>query len=258
MQKSENIADLVIAMVEARKKFVPLLKTGTAKIKTTKGAEFEYDYAQLPDLLNMVNPILAESGIWVSQEETVEQGTVQLVTWFFHSTGQYIEWAPLTLPIVSSGNLIHAIGTTISYARRYDLLAKLGLAGERDMDASELTGKALTGVDEIKKPKAKGQKPEQKSEPFQDDELPEPTKGKPTAKPEGAEPATVAEAMKAKRKVIIDEIAEILQSPVFTEPDKEMMKRNIHESNTLELLGTLKSQCLEVEKIRNAKIEQGE
>ena len=245
MQKSKNINELVTAMVEAKKKFTPLLKTGSAKITTTKGGQYEYDYIELATILDMINPILSECGLWVSQEEIVVEGALELTTWFFHSSGQFIEWSPVSLPIISTGNIVQAIGSTITYARRYDLITKLGLAGEKDTDGSDLIGKPIADVATMKAPKARGKKPEV----FQDDPLPEPTKGK---------PASEDKEMIAKRKVVIDEIAEVLKSPVFTDADKEMMKRNIHESGTLELLGTLKSQCLEVEKIRNAKAEQGE
>ena len=236
MEKSESIAELITAISKAKLKFTPLLKTGKADFKTKTGGHVKYDYVELENLLEMAEPLLAAEGVIIVQEEVLNSGTIEISTWFFHSSGEFIQWDPLALPIATGAGMstIQSIGTTITYCRRYDLLCKLGLAGEKDTDGNDLRDVIpVKPIGDIKKPQAK--KPKKESE------------------PETAPP--IDEEMIAKRKVVIDEIAEILKNPVFAEADKEMMKRNIHESNTLELLGTLKSQCLEVEKIRGLKKE---
>jgi len=241
MEKSESITELITAISKAKLKFTPLLKTGKADFKTkgnngNPGRQIKYDYVELENILEMATPLLAAEGIVVSQEEVLNNGTIEISTWFFHSSGEFMHWEPLALPIATGSGMsvIQSIGSTISFCRRYDLLCKLGLAGEKDTDGNDLRDAIpVKPVGDIKKPQAK--KPKKESEP---DIVP-----------------PIDEVMIAKRKVIIDEIAEILKNPVFDEADKEMMKRNIHESNTLELLGTWKSQCLEVEKIRSLKKE---
>ena len=256
MEKSESITELVSAIAKAKLKFTPLLKTGKADFKTQTGRQIKYDYVELENILEMSEPILAAEGVVLVQEEIVNNGTVEITTWFFHSSGEYIQWDPLVLPIATGSGMgvIQSIGTTISYCRRYDLLCKLGLAGEKDTDGIDLIGaKPATPIEAIKKPKAKkNTEPPEESRPFEDDELPEVIKGK------QKKDLPIDEDMKAKRKIIIDEIAEILTNPIFTDGDKEVMKRNIKESNTLPLLQDLKKYCMETEKTREIKAEKGE
>ncbi len=81
----------------------------------------------------MSEPILAAEGVVLVQEEIVNNGTVEITTWFFHSSGEYIQWDPLVLPIATGSGMgvIQSIGTTISYCRRYDLYVSLGLRGKK-------------------------------------------------------------------------------------------------------------------------------
>jgi len=255
MEKSESITELITAIAKAKLKFTPLLKTGKADFKTQTGRQIKYDYVELENILEMATPLLAAEGVIISQEEVVNNGNLEISTWFFHSSGEFMCWAPLVLPIATGSGMgvIQSIGSTISFCRRYDLLCKLGLAGEKDTDGNDLRDlKSGTPISDIKKPKAKIAKPNSIPD-FEDDELPEPTKGKPKQTA-----PTVDKDMTAKRKVIIDDIATILESPVFEEADKEMMKRNINASGTLELLQELKKQCSDVATIREAKLEKGE
>ena len=236
MERSESIAELITAISKAKLKFTPLLKTGKADFKTKTGGHVKYDYVELENLLEMAEPLLAAEGVIIVQEEVLNSGTIEISTWFFHSSGEFIQWDPLALPIATGAGMstIQSIGTTITYCRRYDLLCKLGLAGEKDTDGNDLRDVIpVKPIGDIKKPQAK--KPKKESE------------------PEPPKKSTYTAEMIAQRKVIIDEVAEVLKNPIFDEADKEMMKRNIDESNTLELLEKLKPQCLAVIKIREAK-----
>ena len=94
--------------------------------RTAKTGSFSYKYASLPDILPAVRQTLSKHGLAILQECGESFCTTRLV----HSSGQWIEslW-PLE---VDKGRLAgaQARGSAASYARRYSLLALLGMAAD--------------------------------------------------------------------------------------------------------------------------------
>ena len=248
MQRSESIENLTGAMATAILEYKSIAKNGHASFKTKSGVAIEYDYMELSDILEMVRPVFAKHGIWLTQEPVVAEGVVEINTAFYHKSGEFIIYEPFKLPIISSGNnILQSAGTSVTFARRYSLACILGLAGDKDLDANDVSGDPIKPIADIKKPAAKKKN-------SVEEKPPEPLiteKVEPEAMP-------IDEDMKAKRKIYIDSIADILTNQVFKEEDKEMMRRNIKQATTIEMLATLKTQCLDVEKIREAKQEKGE
>jgi hypothetical protein len=83
---------------------------------------YSYAYLSLPALLEHVAKARREAGLAIAQEVTGDDGNVAVTTYLIHLEGGYV-----------------AFGPVISYARRYSLLAALGLAAEDD-DAASATG----------------------------------------------------------------------------------------------------------------------
>jgi hypothetical protein len=122
--RSETIDALAAALVKAVGEL-----SDVPKGRQVNAGPMRYRYADLGDALGMVRPVLAKHGIAVLQQVTSEPGTVQVWTTLLHSSGQYMTQAPLGMP---EGKTPQATGSAITYARRYALLAALGLATEDD------------------------------------------------------------------------------------------------------------------------------
>lgn len=113
-----------LALVQAEMKPAP---------KTSTNPFFKSHYADLTSCLETALPVLSKHGLSVSQTTTVEDSnTTLLVTMLLHESG---EWIRGFYPILSKDNSPQAIGSAVSYAKRYAFCAIIGLASGDDDDA---------------------------------------------------------------------------------------------------------------------------
>ena len=103
--------------------------TDVVKTQTVSTGQYAYTYATLADALQMARPILAKHDLAISQSVEADGDEVAIYTTVIHSSGQYITGSPLRLP---GGKTAQQTGSAVSYARRYSLMAFLGLASEDD------------------------------------------------------------------------------------------------------------------------------
>lgn len=124
----------------------------------SKNPHHGYKYVSLPHILKLIRPVLNKHGIFLTQaiSEGTETGTVSLTTTLQHLDQSYS--ATMTAR-VDDGRIkgVQAIGSTITYLRRYQLCAILGLAGEEDDDGAE-----SVRVSQAKTERPKPQKPDPK------------------------------------------------------------------------------------------------
>lgn len=129
----ENLGELFAALAAARAEFAAFAKSKTANIKSDKGS-YQYNYADLSDIIDATALALAKHGLVIIQEpEVITEGGRSLVVisgCIAHKSGGVYALRPLPLPVV--GNTAQAIGSAISYARRYQLSAILNLAASDD------------------------------------------------------------------------------------------------------------------------------
>jgi len=123
--------------------------------KGTKG--YGYSYADLPAIFEVINPLMAKHGLGFTQ--TVN-GT-QLCTTVFHiKSGEVVEGcADIPQGVTLKGmNDFQVLGSAITYMRRYQLSAMLGLVTDKDTDAG---GQQTPTVQPKPQPKVKPElKPE--------------------------------------------------------------------------------------------------
>lgn len=103
--------------------------TDVVKTQTVSTGQYAYTYATLADALQMARPILAKHDLAISQSVEADGDEVAIYTTVLHSSGQYITGSPLRL---AGGKTAQQTGSAVSYARRYSLMAFLGLASEDD------------------------------------------------------------------------------------------------------------------------------
>jgi hypothetical protein len=129
MNKSAMVGELVKAIADGQADYKALLASHKAKIPGKDGkAGFEYDYADLGDGLSALQNTLNARGVAVLQDAySVDRG-VEVVTTLALGE-QWMESRPLFMPV--QGNA-QAVGSAITYARRYSLFPMVGLAPADD------------------------------------------------------------------------------------------------------------------------------
>lgn len=129
MKTSDDCGEIGKALLAAKKKFRQLAKTHTA---TVQGGR-QHGYADMAETLDSIDDSLEEAGVLLTQSPGVDGANVSVCTRFFHpASGQWMETEGVSLHAGSSS--AHAIGSALTYARRYDLQIALGLAPHDDDD----------------------------------------------------------------------------------------------------------------------------
>lgn len=133
MIASSDTSKIIPALVAALGQMEDIAKTRTANIQTKTGPGYKYTFADLSDVLGYARPLLTANGLAVFQEPFTDGNGTSVSTTILHTSGQWIESRPLRLP---SGGDAQSHGSAITFARRYQLLAQLGLATEDDDGAA--------------------------------------------------------------------------------------------------------------------------
>lgn len=132
MQTSEQINELAAALAKAQGKI-------TGAIKDSANPFFKSKYADLASVWDAVRDHLAVNGLSVIQSaSTTEGGDICVTAMLAHSSGQ---WVRDTLTLTPKDQSPQAMGSTITYGRRY-LLAALTGAAQVDDDGNAASGKA--------------------------------------------------------------------------------------------------------------------
>jgi hypothetical protein len=120
-------ADLSLntALVAAIGQIPPIKATGI-------NAHLKNAYLTLGDIIAGVRPTLSKNGLAISQRPLVTSAGAGCITTILHKDGGSFETS-LLLPVAQSTP--QAIGSAITYARRYTLTGLLGIAADIDDDA---------------------------------------------------------------------------------------------------------------------------
>jgi hypothetical protein len=148
MHSSDSIAQLAGALARAQVELVNPAKSLTATFEqgSGRGAGQTYRYAPLSSGLDIIRKALGQQEIAVLQTTHVEQGhgpaeggLLVLTTTLAHASGEWVAttWPVCRLTDVSDPKLL---GAALTYARRYSLFALVGITGDDDLDAPDLTG----------------------------------------------------------------------------------------------------------------------
>ncbi len=141
-RSSESIASLAAALAKAQVELVNPEKSLTATIRSDGPGRSEraFRYAPLSSGLDIVRKTLGQHEIATVQTTSVDQtaGTVNLTTVLAHASG---EWIASDWPVCAMSETAtpHRMGAALTYARRYALFTLVGIAGEDDLDAPDLT-----------------------------------------------------------------------------------------------------------------------
>ena len=133
MIKSDKIDELAKALVKVQSKI-------KGAIKDSNNPFFKSKYADLASNWDAAKEAgIHEEGLTVVQTNTInERGTVVVETTLLHTSGQFIT-GQLEMPVAKQ-NDPQAVGSAITYGRRYALASILGISPEDD-DGNKAAGK---------------------------------------------------------------------------------------------------------------------
>lgn len=127
MNQTEDIKDLVAALSKAQGKMEP------AKFNRIN-PHFKSRYADMASCMDACRDHLATNGLSILQYcETIE-GELTLVTMLAHVSGQ---WIKSHFPLNPKDKTSQAIGSAMTYAKRYSLSSLLGIVSEEEDDDGE-------------------------------------------------------------------------------------------------------------------------
>ena len=122
MNKSESITELAKALNKFQ------AECSGAK-KSKKNPFFKSSYANLEEVINCAKDGLSDNGLSVSQFPLSHDGKAGVETMLMHSSG---EWISQVLLLACTKQDPQAMGSAITYARRYAYQSILGIPSEDD------------------------------------------------------------------------------------------------------------------------------
>jgi hypothetical protein len=142
-RSSESIGTIAAALARAQAQLVNPEKSLVATIRADgrRGAEQSFRYAPLSSGLDIVRKTLSQHEIATVQTTSIDEtaGIVRLSTVLAHASGEWIASDWPVCPIAETERP-QRMGAALTYARRYSLFTLVGIAGEDDLDAPDLTG----------------------------------------------------------------------------------------------------------------------
>jgi len=140
-RSSENVAAIATALAKAQTELSNPEKSLVGAIRYNNQATLHaFRYAPLSSGLDIVRKVLGGHQIAVAQTTDIDRTsqTVNLTTVLLHTSGEWIasDWPVCALSEVSQPR---RMGAALTYARRYALFTLVGIAGEDDVDAPDLT-----------------------------------------------------------------------------------------------------------------------
>jgi ERF superfamily len=141
--QSEQIGKLAEALAKAQ-------STMTEAKEDSKNPFFKSNYADLTSIWRACKKSLSDNGLSVTQPTTMIDGQLVLVTKLLHAGSG--EWTQGFYPVYTTKQDPQAVGSAITYARRYALAAIVGVCKEGEDDDAEKASdrKELINDDQIK------------------------------------------------------------------------------------------------------------
>jgi len=126
MNTSQDIAELAAALASAQGEIKNPPKNRT-------NPHFKSKYADLADGLDVIRPVLSKHGLSFVQVTEMDGDAILLRTRLMHKSGQWIDG---TYPVARAANSHQALGSSLSYAKRYALFSLVGVHGDEDDDGN--------------------------------------------------------------------------------------------------------------------------
>jgi ERF superfamily len=140
-RSSESVAAIATALAKAQTELSNPEKAMVGTVYHNRSDTSQsFRYASLSSGLEIIRKTLGGYQIAIAQTTDIDRpsGAVNLTTVLMHSSGEWIasDWPVCALSEISQPR---RMGAALTYARRYALFTMVGIAGEDDLDAPEIT-----------------------------------------------------------------------------------------------------------------------
>lgn len=133
MRASETYTKILGALAKARPE-IPAIK------KDSDNPYFHSRYASLGAIMDAVMPVLRRHGVEVVQTAYGDSATAAISTALVHvESGEFVE-GTVVVPIPADKATAQAVGSGLSYARRYGLATMVGVVADDDDDGNAASG----------------------------------------------------------------------------------------------------------------------
>lgn len=124
--------DLIKAIAKAKTNFGPITKSAKA---TAKGGK-EYRYATLDDIMHAISPALSAESLHVYHTYLVTERFLEVTAHVTDGDHELTSMVPMPLAGVSeNSNVSQAMGSLLTYGRRYSTSALFSICVDEDDDA---------------------------------------------------------------------------------------------------------------------------
>lgn len=127
--KSESIKELATALAKAQAQFPAIPRSKEVTVQTSKGS-YKFKYAPFEEILRSTRPQLADNGLSFTQG--VIDGNM-IETTIMHSSG---EWIAQSVPLIVQWVGPQALGSALSYSKRYGFCSAFGIHADDDDDGN--------------------------------------------------------------------------------------------------------------------------
>jgi len=133
-RQSEELGELFGALAKAQGEM-------KAAIRSSKNPFFRSNYASLEEVVGCSREALSKNGLSVIQRivQTDPEGKSSLFTCLAHSSGQ---WMESVMPLRPEKKDIQAMGSYITYCRRYAYASMVGVVTDEDDDGEKAMHRA--------------------------------------------------------------------------------------------------------------------
>jgi len=140
-RSSETVAAIATALAKAQTELSNPEKAMIGTVYNNRSdSPQSFRYASLSSGLDIIRKSLGGQQIAIAQTTDIDRanGMVNLTTVLLHTSG---EWISSHWPVcqISETSAPRRMGAALTYARRYALFTMVGIAGEDDLDAPDLT-----------------------------------------------------------------------------------------------------------------------
>src|SRR6478672_8190171 len=147
-RSSESIAAIATALAKAQTELSNPEKAMVGTIYTNRSdSPQSFRYASLSSGLDIVRKALGGQQIAIAQTTNIDRpsGAINLTTVLMHTSGEWIasDWPVCALSEISQPR---RMGAALTYARRYALFTMVGIAGEDDLDAPDLSSPSPASI----------------------------------------------------------------------------------------------------------------
>ena len=157
MKTSEMINEISKAMSLAQGEMKPASKS-------TVNPFFKSTYSSLAQVVDSIREPFAKNSLCFFQNVSSTEGGVEVSTRVCHSSGQWIEFGPMVVPLTKKD--AQSVGSATTYGKRYSLSAAVGVVSDLEDDDGEA---AMNRNGENTKPPKTKEKP--KANPIMPNEL---------------------------------------------------------------------------------------